>query len=96
MTEREQIIFERALCMCASEHGYTREEMLAWLNDDTQEWVLDYQQPTIEDPNSPKISFPYEICYHYGDFGTVALIPTPPLPPASASESPAESTPDPQ
>lgn len=42
MTDREQIIFERALCLCANEYGRTREQMLAWLGDDAEDWRTDY------------------------------------------------------
>lgn len=49
---RDQIIFERALCLCANEYGKTRSEMLAWLNDDAEDWRTDYPLPAkISVPN---------------------------------------------
>lgn len=50
MSDREQLLFERALKLCANEYGMTRERMLAWLSDD-EEWdpELDYpkESPTV-------------------------------------------------
>lgn len=42
MIDREQIIFERLLCLAANEYGKTRDEMLAWINDDSEDWRTDY------------------------------------------------------
>ena len=51
MTAREKVIFERALWMCAHEHGNTREQQLAWLEDD-DEWHgdLSYPKPYVALP----------------------------------------------
>jgi hypothetical protein len=39
MTGRDQILFERALVLIMDEWGKTREEALAWLNDDAADWT---------------------------------------------------------
>lgn len=46
MENREKILFERLLCLAANEYGKTRDEMLAWLNDDTEDWQREYPKHT--------------------------------------------------
>ena len=51
MTDREKILFERLLCLAANEYGKTRDEMLAWVNDD-EDWQADYPQPYAAPPGT--------------------------------------------
>lgn len=44
MSPREALIFERALWMCAHDQGYTREQMLEWLNRD-DDWKNERDYP---------------------------------------------------
>ncbi len=39
MSDRDQVLFERALVLIMDEWGKTREEALAWLNDDATDWT---------------------------------------------------------
>lgn len=52
MTDREQIIYERLLCLAANEYGKTREEMLAWINDDSEDWRTDYPTRSEHPPDA--------------------------------------------
>jgi hypothetical protein len=52
MTPQEKILFERLLCLAANEHGKTRDEMLAWVSDDREDWRTDYPKPYFAPPGT--------------------------------------------
>lgn len=47
MTDRDKLLFERAIVLIMDEWGKTREEALAWLNDDEADWTL---RPHVDCP----------------------------------------------